>query len=243
MNMAAQIPSETTTDLRVGRRIHCKLYGGKNGTITSVEGEPGLGNNRRMMGGVVNVVTGPEASISVVWDHGGVSIRVPECIATGVQWYFLDEPDRSQVEIDEALAYAKEVAEKAEKAKQAAAKAFDDSVAAYRVADEFKHYEQTPTEGRTDRSKLAAKNIRKCLKDNFPGVKFSVRKDGYDCIRISWPRADHGDAVNHNTVEEAVADFKTGHYCPHEDYHSSKDSPFNMVFGGVDYLFAQPSFD
>ena len=48
--------------------------------------------------------------------------------------------------------------------------------------------------------------------------------------------------VNQKAVHDAVAPFKTGVYHLHEDYHSSEESPFNIVFGGVDYITAQPSF-
>ncbi|WP_372997545.1 LPD29 domain-containing protein [Marinobacter sp.] len=233
---------EKAPDLRVGRRIHCILYGGKNGTISAVEGTPGLGNSRRMMNGVVSVVRGPEAHITVVWDNGTISMQVPECICTGVQWRFLDEPDRTQAEINEAIAYAEKRTREAEEAREAARNAFAKRVEEYRNFEEFSHYEQSPTTGHFDRTKLAAKNIRKLLKKEFPGVKFSVRKESYGSIWISWSQEDDGQTVNQKAVHDAVAPFKTGVYHLHEDYHSSEESPFNIVFGGVDYITAQPSF-
>ena len=243
MGAAANIQT-TTSDFRVGRRIHCILYGGKNGTITAVYGQPGQGNSRAMLGGAMQMVTGPEAEIDVVWDGGSVSRRIPECIATGVQWRFLDEPDYTNAEIFEAVQFAKDEAARAEAEKQAKAEAFDAAVARYRTSDEFKHFEQTP-DGYArlgDMTKLAAKNVRKHLKATFPGVKFSVRKHSCDALWVSWSREDDGETVNQRTVRDALQMFKTGHYDAIEDYHSSSNSPFNVVYGGVDYLTCQRSF-
>ena len=40
-----------------------------------------------------------------------------------------------------------------------------------------------------------AKMIRKDLKAAFPGTKFSVRKNGYDCVTINWTDGPASDAV------------------------------------------------
>jgi hypothetical protein len=231
------------TDLRVGRRIHCILHGGRNGTISRVHGEPGLGNSTPLLGGVGHMVRGPEAHIDVIWDNGGASFQTPECIATGVQWRFLDEPDFSQADIDKALAYADQIAAERDAEKKAAADAFDAAVAAYRSDKTLAHYEQTdPAGGWQDRTKLAAKNIRKLLKKDFPGVKFSVRKDGHDCVWVTWPTADHGETVNQRVMHDALAQFRTGTYDLHSDCHGSSNSAFNIVFGGVTYMTCQQSF-
>lgn len=242
MGAVHNLDTTPKTDIRVGRRIYCGLYGGKFGTIFAVHGTPNQGNSKAMFNGVVQMVTGPEASIDVVWDHGGMSLQVPECIATGIQWRFLDEEDHTQAQIDEAIAFSKEKAAQAEAEKKAAAEAFDNAVQAMRESDEFKHLEQAPAEGglySRARDNMTAKNVRKTLKRTFPGVKFSVRKRSCDALYVSWSREDDGETVNQRTVSDAVAMFKTGSYDPHEDYHSSKNSAFNVVYGGFDFIFCQ----
>lgn len=243
MNNAAQAVTNEATNLRVGRRIYCTLYGGKCGTISAVHGTPDQGNFHRRAGGVLNMVTGPEAHIDVVWDHGATSQQVPECICTGVQWSFLDEPDRTQAEIDEALAYAEQKRIEAEEAKAAAERAFVAETQALRDSDEYADLMQSDREGGTDPVTLAGANIRKTLKKAFPGIKFSVRKDGYSTFWVTWPHAEEGETLNQRTVNEVIGKFETGYYDLHEDLHKSTRSPFNVVFGGVDHITAQCRFD
>lgn len=233
----------STTDLRVGRRIHCILYGGRDGTIYNVDGEPGLGNSQSALGGAVHFVRGAEAHIDVVWDNGTLGRKLPECIVTGVQWRFLDQQDRTQAQITDALAHVEIETARAEKLKREKAEAFDTAVKSYRVSKEFAGLEQTPVEGgRYQLDAIAAKNARKILKQTFPGVKFSVRKRSCDALSVTWPNEHDGDTVNQRTVRDALSAFKTGCYNAMEDYHSSRTTPFNVVFGGVDYLTCQRAF-
>jgi macrodomain Ter protein organizer (MatP/YcbG family) len=240
---AAQDITTPTSDIRVGRRIHCRLYGGRNGTIVAVDGTPNQGNSRSMMGGAFMVVSGPEAHIDVVWDDGATSKRVPECIATGVQWHFVDEQDRTPAEVEQAEAFAKDTAEKAEAQRKAENDAFDREVQAYREDERFSHFEQTSADGKysRDRDNMTARNIRKHLKRTFPGVKFSVRKRSFDALGINWSREAETDEINQKTVTEAVSMFKTGSFNAMEDYHSSNSSAFNEAFGGFDFIFCQRS--
>jgi hypothetical protein len=243
MSNAAQAINNESTNLRVGRRIYCSLYGGKYGTISAVHGIPDQGNFHRAAGGVLNMVTGPEAHIDVVWDHGATSQQVPECICTGIQWNFLDEPDRSQADIDEALAYAEQKRVEAEEAKAAQERAFVAKVQALRSCDYYADLEQSSREGGTDKTKLAAKNIRKLLKKAHPSVKFSVRKDGYSTLWVTWPRAVEGEEVNQRTINDLIGRFQTGYYDPEQDLSGSSDSAFNIVFGGVNHITMQCHFD
>ena len=78
----------------------------------------------------------------------------------------------------------------------------------------------------------AKDNIRTELKKEFPGVKFSVASDHYDCINIRW-----SDGPTVSRVEKI-----TGKYEDHEtditgDYRDPAPSNFNKVFGGSKYVF------
>lgn len=81
---------------------------------------------------------------------------------------------------------------------------------------------------------VVGRNIRTELKRNFPGVKFSVRKESYDCYRIGWC-----DGPTTEQVDAIVGKYKTGTFDAYTDYHGSEDNPFSVQFGGCDYIFTQ----
>ncbi len=238
MNTAHNTKDTPTSDLRVGRRIHCVLYGGKDGTIIHVQS--GLGNSHALLGDIVPIVSGSMLYIDVVWDNGTVNRQVPERIATSVQWFFLNEADYAPAQIEAALNHAEITADDAEAARIARVNAFEKQIRNFRANQDYAHFEQTPVGGgRFNINTLAAKNIRKLLKREFPSVKFSVRKNSSNTITVSWSRGVEGDTVNRRSVTDVVAPFKTGRYDAYEDYHSSSESAFNVVFGGCDYIFCQ----
>lgn len=79
---------------------------------------------------------------------------------------------------------------------------------------------------------VVGRNIRTELKRNFPGVKFSVKKESYDCYNITW-----NDGPTTEQVDAIVGKYKTGTFDAYTDYHGSEDNPFSVQFGGVDYIF------
>lgn len=79
---------------------------------------------------------------------------------------------------------------------------------------------------------VVGRNIRTELKRNFPGVKFSVKKSGYDCYNITW-----NDGPTTEQIDAIVGKYKTGTFDAYTDYHDSEDSPFTVQFGGCDYIF------
>lgn len=78
-----------------------------------------------------------------------------------------------------------------------------------------------------------AKNVRKVLSHTFPGAKFSVRKQYYDCISIDWT-----DGPTWAEVQEAAGVFEIpSERDPYnDDLWNYKDSAFNALYGGVKYL-------
>lgn len=115
----------------------------------------------------------------------------------------------------------------AERSRVAAAAARAAEVERLKTAPEYEHL----TQGASG-SVEVAKNIRKDLKKHFHGCKFSVRKDGYNSIYISWTDGPAKDAV-----DPVCNRYQAGHFDGMSDdcydYHSS---PFNDVFGGVMYI-------
>ncbi len=229
------------TDIVRGKRVYSGLYGGRYGTIYAVHGEPGAGRTTSLGGGVAVMVTGPSCHVDVVFDDGTVSRQIPEGIIRGVQWDFPDEPLQSDEQIEAALAYAEQVTREVEAKRKAKKEEYDRQVQAMKSAPEYEHLLKAEDEQcRSD--KLAAKNIRRHLKLLRPGVKFSVRMNGYASIMVTWPAEQESDNLNQTAIRELLSIFITGRYDPHEDYHYSEDSPFNRVYGGVDYLSCQRQF-
>jgi len=76
-----------------------------------------------------------------------------------------------------------------------------------------------------------AKNVRKVLKSTYGNsVKFSVKASG-SSLGVSWV-----DGPTSFEVDKLLSCFKAGSFNSMEDIYESNISPFNEVFGGVDYL-------
>lgn len=89
-----------------------------------------------------------------------------------------------------------------------------------------------PLNGKNDDYNFVKANIVVDLKKNFPGVKFSVKKRGYDSININW--------TDGPSMDEVVK--VTGKYESYEndwsgDFRDYSPSNFNKVFGGLKYVF------
>lgn len=88
---------------------------------------------------------------------------------------------------------------------------------------------------------VAARNIRRELKDQFPGVKFSVRSRGYsggNDIRVAWTDGPTVTAVQSitNKYEEGSFDGMT------DCYNYDNRNSWVEVFGGTKYLFTERSY-
>jgi len=59
----------------------------------------------------------------------------------------------------------------------------------------------------------------------------------YNCYRVSWD-----DAETIDEVDAILKKFKCGRFDAYTDYHYTEDSPFNMVYGGVEFLFTSRQY-
>lgn len=209
----------------VGQRVHCILYGGKDGTITTIHGEQkpqtcqsfGIGD------------AGGSADFDIVWDGGTESHKIPEALMRGsVQWRIYEEVyDRQQI----IEGQARVVTETANRAAQASIvqKRFDTEVQALRMDPQWKGLEQGDTKNRSAGS-FVASNIRKGLKRLHPGIKFSVQSD-HNSVRVGWE-----DGPTAQEVDEFIDKFKDSYFDSSEDLSRSIKTPWNFVFGGCDYV-------
>jgi hypothetical protein len=76
-SLTAARPETFDGTIRVGQKVHCILYGGKDGYVLKVNGQQSLSGYRRL--GLV-VVAGGSATVDVVFTghRAGISRGVPE---------------------------------------------------------------------------------------------------------------------------------------------------------------------
>lgn len=150
----------------------------------------------------------------------------PESELFGIGIYYTPGDIATEQEIREAL--AKLPGAEAERKRQEEEKRQAAETERQRVKAE---YSWLPASG-SDDYKTAAANIRLELKKAFPGVKFSVRKSGYDTCHIDW---DMGPTVK--AVEKIVGKYTGKGFDGMQDLEYSINTAFNEQFGSVGYLF------
>lgn len=209
----------------IGTRVYTGLYNRGMGTIYAIHGEQSPQTVRSLGGGIIT--SGGKAEFDIVFDDGGMTSRLPECILLGVQWQVHDEIATPE-DIAKYLANATCYAASAKAAEQLKKEAFAREVERLKVAPEYSHLKQVSSE--MNGRKLAVLNIRTELKRQFKGVKFSVRSD-YNSVRIGWI-----DAVTEDQVAEITNQYSDGHFNGMEDIYEYSRTPFTEVFGAMSYI-------
>lgn len=88
------------------------------------------------------------------------------------------------------------------------------------------------------RYKTASGNLRELLKKEFPGVKFSVRKDGSgDTVNITWT-----DGPTRKMVDEIAGQFEGRRFNGMEDCEEIVTSDFTDLFGSLGYIFTERGY-
>lgn len=213
----------------VGQVISTNLYGRGRGVVYGIHGEQ-KPDSIHLFGGGVGV-SGGNAEFDIAFESGSLTKKLPECILRGVQWKIHDDV---KTETDVVRIYRHALAEELlkrenEEAQQAA---FNLAVENMKTAPEY----ATLTQGNNGAVQVAS-NIRKELKAAFSGVKFSVRKNHYDRVDVSWTDGPTDDAV-----KTIVGKYKEGYFNGMEDIYEYHESPFNKVYGGVRYVFTDRGF-
>jgi hypothetical protein len=222
--------NQTTSQVRtevisIGQRVHCILYGGKDGTVVKISGNQMPQTVSRLSGGIG--VSGGSAQFYIIWDNGTQSTAIPESLLrASVQWRIYDEVVSAE---EIALAWANVAIQKA----TAQAKA-DEAKQAYQCACEqaLKDFPKLAQigEGQYGNGKFAAKNIRTEIKAAWPGVKFSVTSD-HDSVRVFWT-----DGPTQRQVEDIVDKYNNGGFDSMQDIATDEPTAFTDLFGGARYL-------
>lgn len=208
--------------ISVGQRVHCGLYYFGPGIVYRIHGEQSP-ESIRTYGGVMT--SGGTATFDIVFLNGAMTAKTPESILRGVQWEISGEI-ASAAEIQDALEHAAAVAEDRKISEAATAKRRADERDAHKRDNP--HLAQP---GTLHGAKLAAENIRRELKRQFPDHKFSVRSD-HNSVDIRWT-----DGPTTRQVSEFTDRHKNGHFDGMTDcYEQNHDATFADVFGGANYV-------
>lgn len=223
---------EQQTLLSVGQVVYTNLYNLGKGVIVNIHGEQKPQSIKNMY----NVmVTGSNAEFDIVFFNGNKTNRLPESILHGIQWKIEDE--MVEQETIKSLIEKAEAHEQAEKAEEEQKhKEFNQGVEFQKNNNQNSHLTQI-TSSLDNEVKIVGKNIRAELKKHFPKTKFSVRKQHHSTYHISWT-----DGPTVDEVESIINKYETSRFDSYTDYHYSETSPFNVVYGGADYVFTHRDY-
>ncbi len=223
---------EQQTLLSVGQVVYTNLYNLGKGVIVNIHGE----QKPKSIKNMYNVmVTGGNAEFDIVFFNGNKTNRLPESILHSIQWKIEDE--MVEQETIKSLVEKAEAHEQAEKAEEERKKnEFKQGVEFQKNNNQYSHLTQI-TSNSDKEVKIVGKNIRAELKKHFPKTKFSVRKQHHSTYHISWT-----DGPTVDEVESIINKYETSRFDSYTDYHYSENSPFNVVYGGADYVFTHRDY-
>lgn len=209
----------------VGQRVHCIMYGGKDGTVVNIHGTQDAKSCKSLHGVGVR---GGRAHFDIIWDNGTESRQIPESLLrSSVQWRVYSEIfTADQITIAKTTLEAETNRRNLEKLENQ--RKWDLEVVELKA--KYPNLKQQQDEPSAPKRAIA--NIRIELKEKWPKVKFSVRKDGYNTLNISWI-----DGPTVDQVENITAKYKEGYFDGMEDIYRNVATPFNTLFGDLKYIF------
>lgn len=191
----------------IGTVVTTNLYSLGRGVVYQIHGEQKPDTIEQMGGGVM--VSGGNAEFDIVYHFGKLSKCLSECILRGLQSVIYDEVVSAD-EISRLRVNAEECAEMEKNKQEKIARAFSAEIERLKIAPEYSQLEQ----GNCSSGKLAAKNIRKELKQ-FVCVKFSVRNRHYGSVDVNWtdgPTLEKLKRLSTNTRTVILTEWKISKY-------------------------------
>jgi hypothetical protein len=150
----------------------------------------------------------------------------------GIGMYFTPGDVCDPCIIGEAIKEAKRLTpirqEEAQQAAEAKRTANEQEKAELRV----KYPYLTPLTDPNDKKNITMDNIRAMLKNEFPGIKFSVVHPHYGTVNIRWT-----DGPTTEQVSKLEKLFQDHHSDETGDYWDYKGGNFNDLFGGMSFVF------
>lgn len=213
--------------LKVGQTVYTNLYGYGRGVIFGVHGEPLPENVKNFPGN--EMVHGERIDLDVVFHCGKILRNVSESVLRGVQWKICDDVCTPS-ELDGILSAALQEERRNEKAKKDMKEAFEEEVRRLKSAPEFTNLKKVESNN-ISVAAVVSSNIRLLLKKYFSDVKFTVKKTSYNSVSVRWT-----DGPTCDKVEEITGRFKSGYFNSMEDVYEYNESPFNVVYGGINFI-------
>ncbi len=213
--------------LKVGQAVYTNLYGYGRGVIFGVHGEPLPENVINFPGN--EMVHGERIDLDVVFHCGKILRNVSESVLRGGQWKICDDVCTPS-ELDGILSAALQEERRNEKAKKDMKEAFEEEVRRLKSAPEFTNLKKVESNN-ISVAAVVSSNIRLLLKKYFSDVKFTVKKTSYNSVSVRWT-----DGPTCDKVEEITGRFKSGYFNSMEDVYEYNESPFNVVYGGINFI-------
>lgn len=171
--------------------------------------------------------------VRIVFDNGRKHQSTTHTMTDHPHWYIVNRV-ASVDEILDAYQLGEET-EKRERENKELQKQVDQEEKA-RLEVEYAHLIRKTERNSWSGARLVASNIRRELKQAFPGVKFSVIS-GSRSVRVKWVGGPTCDEVS-----PIVKKYELGYFDGMQDMYVHQPSVFSSVFGGVLYVFLE-NFD
>lgn len=211
-----------------GQVVYSILYNRGRGVIVSIQGE----QKPASVGSLSGVVSyGGNATFNIAFENGDITRGLPESILYGRQWQIFDEI-KSPAETAEILKNAEEEEQRRRQESEEEARQFKAECERLKSAPEYSQLSQEK-KGAVQ----VTGNLHRELKAAFPGVKFSVRKRGYDSVSVNWT-----DGPTEEQVKSITGKYRDSYFDGMQDMSVSCSSPFNEIYGGVGYVFVDREY-
>ncbi|MGC0802664.1 LPD29 domain-containing protein [Pantoea agglomerans] len=212
----------------VGQVVSSVLYNRGRGVVFAVHGEQSPGSVGSLSG---CVSYGGNATFDIAFESGGISRGLPESILHGKQWSIFQEI-KSGEDTARIVKHAESEERRKQQEKEEAERHYAAECQRLKTAMEYAALSQ-----HKNGAVQVTSNIRKELKEKFPGVKFSVRKRSYDSVSVNWT-----DGPTEEEVKTVTDKYKDSYFDGMQDMSVSCASPFNRIYGGVGYVFTDRDY-
>jgi len=221
--------SQTTKRALVpGQVVYSVLYNRGRGVVVAIHGE----QKPASVGSLSGVIAyGGNATFTIAFENGDITRGLPESILYGRQLQIFDEI-KTPAETAAILRNAEEEERRRRQESKDEVRQFKAECARLKTAPEYAHLSQ----GKKGAVQVTG-NIRKELKAKFPGIKFSVRKRGYDCVSVNWT-----DGPTEEQVKSITGKYRDSYFDGMQDMSVSCSSPFNEIYGGAGYIFTERDY-
>ena len=212
----------------IGQVVSTVLYNRGRGVVFAVHGE----QKPASVGSLSGCVSyGANATFDIAFESGGISRGLPESILHGKQWSIFPEI-KSEEETARIVKHAESEERRKQQEKEEAERLYAAECGRLKTAPEYAALSQDK-----NGAVQVTSNIRKELKAKFPGVKFSVRKRGYDGVSVNWT-----DGPTEEEIKSVTDKYRDSYFDGMQDMSVSCASPFNRIYGGVGYVFTDRDY-